>query len=342
MSDGYHLDDELLRRSPQPCSGASSPELPTLLAPSNTPNERSFRLRGKRFFFTWSQVEWTTDHAQVKTLLDSIATVEYTIIAREQHKDGGTHFHAAVQFTKSQDRKVSGHADLDGQHPNIKNKANARAWEAAKDYCKKDGQFKEYGEQDTNSGELLGSKIDELYDQAEDFYAFLKLCLDNSVPFGYCQASWNAKQTRSPTIDVGETSAGIIESPILRALRWADTSRAIVIVGPTGCGKTTWAVEHAPRPALFVSDIDDLKSFRVGFHNSIIFDDMCFSGDHTGKGQWPVQKQIHLVDFHMQRSIRCRYTTARIPAGVHKVFTCNEYPFSWSDAIARRVLRIDV
>jgi len=303
---------------------------------------RTFRLRGKKFFFTWSQVSWTTTHADIKQKLDAIGTVEFAIIARELHADGGVHFHAAVQFERSQDRKITGHADIDGQHPNIKNKANARAWSAAKEYCKKDGCFEEFGTDSEDDRELLGSKIDELYAQAEDFYSFLKLCLDASVPFGYCQASWNAKQTRSPTIDVGETSAGTITAPILLNLGWATTDKAIVIVGPTGCGKTTWAIKHAPRPSLFVSDIDDLKSFRVGHHKSIIFDDMCFNGDAMGKHAWPVQKQIHLVDFYMQRSIRCRYTTARIPAGVHKVFTCNEYPFSWSDAIERRVLRIDI
>lgn len=337
MSDTGEAMVERLCGSPQLSRRSSSPELHHLL-----PQAPKFRLRGKRFFFTWSQIPWDLAHEDIKLVLDSIDEIEYAIIGRELHQDGNAHYHAAVQFAKQQDRKISRHADAGGQHPNIKNKANGRAWEAAKEYCKKDGQFKEFGEQDTETGELLGTKIDELYEQADDFYSFLKLCLDNSVPFGYCQASWNAKQTRSPTIDVGEVGAGAIESPILRQLVWADSERAIVIVGPTGCGKTTWALNHAPKPALFVSDIDDLKSFRVGFHKSIIFDDMCFSGDHTGKGAWPVQKQIHLVDFHMQRSIRCRYTTARIPAGVHKIFTCNEYPFTWSDAIARRVLRIDI
>jgi len=121
-------------------------------------------------------------------------------------------------------------------------------------------------------------------------------------------------------------------------LRFDRTCRqSLVIQGASGIGKTTWAKRNIPKPALMCSDIDDLKHFRRGYHIAILFDDMCFKGNIDGKGAWPRTSQIHLVDMENDRSIRCRHRNAMIPAGIFRVFTCNEYPFTEDSAIERRV-----
>lgn len=124
-------------------------------------------------------------------------------------------------------------------------------------------------------------------------------------------------------------------------LRFDPNSRlSLVVEGASGIGKTTWAKRHIPKPALMCSDIDDLKHFRRGYHVSVLFDDMCFKGNADGKGAWPRTSQIHLVDMENDRSIRCRHRNAMLPAGVFRIFTCNEYPFLDDPAINRRVQHI--
>lgn len=73
----------------------------------------------------------------------------------------------------------------------------------------------------------------------------------------------------------------------------------------------------------------------LGYHKSIIFDDVDFN-------HYPRTAQIHLCDFDNARDIHVRYGTAHIPAGIAKVFTCNEWPLSSDPAVMRRVKRINV
>jgi hypothetical protein len=109
--------------------------------------------------------------------------------------------------------------------------------------------------------------------------------------------------------------------------------KSTVLIGPSGIGKTTWAKKNAPKPCLFVSHLDVLRKFRAGYHKSIIFDDMKFT-------HFPVQSQIHLVDWQDVRQIHCRYGCATIPANTTKVFLCNEVVFTDHPAIERRVISI--
>lgn len=81
--------------------------------------------------------------------------------------------------------------------------------------------------------------------------------------------------------------------------------------------------------------MDVLRSFRAGYHKSIIFDDMAFS-------HLPREAQIHITDTSDEAHIHCRYGYAIIPAGVQKIFTANIYPFLVDPAIERRLYKIKV
>lgn len=106
---------------------------------------------------------------------------------------------------------------------------------------------------------------------------------------------------------------------------------SVVVWGESGCGKTTLAMTLLPN-ALIVTHMDDLMRYNDKF-DGIIFDDMSFL--HT-----PREAQIHIVDNAIPRSIHCRYNVARIPAGVKKIFTTNNYNggiFLDDVAIQRRI-----
>lgn len=304
----------------------------------------TFRLRGRAHFLTWSQVPDDTTHENIFTTLGTFLPYQYAIVAKERHADGGLHFHAYVEWERPADRVANDRLDLPGTHPNILAKRDRRARAAARRYCLKDGDFQEKGETSILGEEESQETLCERASACSSWRVWLDLSFKSNIPFAYAQAAWAASQTQSVTITDDWTDDGTISAPLLQWIRYDENdSRALVLLGPSGIGKTTWAARYAPRPALLVSHADDLRAFREGHHRSIIFDDMQFAPDPTsGYRGWPRTSQIHLLDFFLTRSIHCRYVNARIPKGIFKVFTCNVFPFTEDPAIRRRIKVIDL
>lgn len=305
-----------------------------------------FRLRSKHVLFTWAQLE--SDHATVFTTIDQYLPIAKCVIARELHQDGNPHFHAYVQFEYTPDRLLTTQLDIAGTHPNCKPKGSKAAQKTAAEYCRKGNDWIDFGfdeeEEEPTGDDSKPHSICEQIKQYEYWNDAIDYGCRNGIPFSYVQAAFNSRlSVPPPSFNPGDEITGTIHSNTLRFMQYdPSSSRALILEGPSGCGKTTWAKRNMPRPCLFVSHIDDLKYLRPDYHASIIFDDMSFTGDESGKGAWPLTSQIHLVDFENQRSIHCRYSNAVIPAGIHKCFTCNpgRYPFSYDAAIQRRVYHV--
>lgn len=120
-------------------------------------------------------------------------------------------------------------------------------------------------------------------------------------------------------------------------------NRCLLVLGPTGCGKTTWALRNAPVPFLLVTHVDDLGYLDPKVHKSIVFDEVRCTGNLDGKGQWPLQEQIKLIQWETEASIKIRYKLARIPAKLPKIFTCTDkYCLSGNPQIKRRVQTINL
>jgi len=154
---------------------------------------------------------------------------------------------------------------------------------------------------------------------------WLTQCCENKIPHGYAIDIWNIHNTKDfCTLDAFDLSnAQYIKDIRLSIMAEVPSGlRSIVIVGPSGCGKTTWAKLRSTKPTLIVTHMDDLKNFKIGYHHSIIFDDMSFT--HLD----PVL-QIPICDNYDNRSLHCRYSVAQIPKGTQKIFTCNVNPFKF-------------
>jgi len=149
----------------------------------------------------------------------------------------------------------------------------------------------------------------------------------------YAKAIWDNYHTDTiMTLTADMTFEGDIDPRFTKIIDNTElhNNLTLLIVGEAGIGKTTWAKRTIPKPCLFVTHIDDLRKFKVGFHVSILFDDVSVT-------HFPETAQIHLVDWENPRSVHVRYGTARIPAGVRKIFTCNALPVSiHHPAISRR------
>lgn len=67
------------------------------------------------------------------------------MVAQEQHEDGSPHIHAYVRFAKEKDVRKQEYFDIDGFHGNYQ---TAKSSIAVTRYCKKDGNFIQFGDID--------------------------------------------------------------------------------------------------------------------------------------------------------------------------------------------------
>lgn len=291
-----------------------------------------YRLRGTHFLFTWAQTD--TDHVTVFNLLDSYSDVSGAVLARELHTDGEPHFHAFVEFASSLDRRLTTQLDIDGKHPNVKPKRYKRDRLDAAEYCKKGDQWITFGTLDSEDQGCDTPDLLSLIGECDTFGDVLNLCYSANIPFQLAKSAWNfLGGTRPKTWGVGEHYNGLINSRDLLDLDYADDEppTSLILVGPPGCGKSSWAIEKMPRPSLVVKHLEDLLHFRKDIHKSIIFDDI--ECTHL-----PRQTQLQIVDREQTCTIHLRHVVTRIPEFVPRVFTCNfgHLPVDLTDGAIKR------
>lgn len=305
-----------------------------------------FRVQGKYLFLTYSQADFDIDEFYHWISTGPLAPygVVRAIICRELHQNGGSHRHVAIELRRRYDSRNPRCFDYNGFHGCYE---QARSWAAVKKYCKKTEDWKGYGEA-TDAEEDEDIACDDIYEGRPSeivYYAeqaqgekrlFLAWCIAKNIPHGYYREAWNmVYDNKAEVFSSTDVIPGQICMPYLSFLDFDSNSRrALVLQGPTGVGKTTWALRNAPKPCVLVSQMDDLKTISPQIR-CIIFDDMDFK-------HMPRTSQIHIVDFDRRRAIYCRYGNAVIPAGMLKIFTCNEFPFTEDPAIRRRINLVDL
>lgn len=282
-----------------------------------------FRLQSKDIFLTYPKAK--CDFESLYNHIISLPKLRYAIVCEELHQDLSIHFHAYLLFESKRDIKSERYFDFGHDHPNIE-KPKSRG--ASINYCKKDGKFREFGSLPDNK-----PVVQDIFVAAAtmDFESYFQSMYQSGVPYQYAKLAWDRKHIICREIMEHEIAGHI--DPRLHFVQ-PQPRKSTVLVGPTGCGKTQYAKYKASKPALFISDIDDLKSYHSGIQ-SLIFDDMSFV-------HWPTTTQIHLVDQDDTRSIRVRYAVVTIPAHTEKWFTCNSEPFIEHEAITRRLNKINL
>ena len=103
------------------------------------------------------------------------------------------------------------------------------------------------------------------------------------------------------------------------------TSGPVVVVGPTGIGKTSWVAAHAINPKI-VKNIEDVKAHDPGCNDLLIFDDVNFS---KRTAEWI----IALLDFKIDRTVDARHQPVKIPRWTPMIFTTNFHMNDWQTSI---------
>lgn len=300
----------------------------------------SFSINSSSLGFTYSQcnvepvklLNWLREEF-------SHYAVIHAVVSREQHQDGNYHLHAAIKLGRQFRSRDARFGDFNGFHPNC---VRPRSYPKWVEYVKKHGSYEEYGSLEIK-GSNRGASEQEVMANAtsKSRVEFLIWAGVNKVQ--YAKDIWdglNNNKHSMITITEDQIIGGTIDpkfQKLIMEVNWVQ-DKCLFLIGDSGIGKTTYAKQIIPKPCLFVTHIDDLKKFQIDFHKAILFDDVCFN-------HYPVQSQIHLVDFENPRSIHVRYGIAQIPAGVPKIFTCNEDPVNLEHAAIRRrsqVIRCDV
>ena len=297
--------------------------------PPNNGTRARFRFNARNVFLTYSTLERYecgspgSFRDAVISLLVGLGAKHY-VVAIERHQSGEHHVHAVAKFGRKLDSTDCKLFDVFGVHPNIQ---SARSYGACVAYCKKDANFLE--ETLPESESVSAAITINHFDLARDltFEEWVNYCIDMKIAYGYCDRIWKEVNNISVcTISDSDIIVGSLcdslstLTPIL--------TKSMVLIGQPGCGKTTWAKLHAPKPCLFVTHFDVLREFKD--HKSIIFDDMDFK-------HLPRTSQIHLVDMENTRAVHRRYGITIVPANTFKIFTANEFPFMEDPAIRRRI-----
>lgn len=288
-----------------------------------------FQLNAKQLSITYPQC--SADKNEIlRFLQQTFPRALYIAVSKEAHLDGRPHLHCGVSLDAPHRTRDSRFLDYQTFHPNIQGTRNFGKWV---DYLKKDGDWVEHGTPPVEKTKRVAVDEEELIEAAKTMQEgeFLAYCSVNRLL--YAKALWDAYHTDTVmTLTSDMDFEGNIDPRFESLVSTAEfhDNLSLLIVGEAGIGKTTWAKRTIPKPCLFVTHIDDLRKFKVGFHVSILFDDVSFT-------HFPDTAQIHLVDYENPRSVHVRYGTARIPAGVRKIFTCNTFPVSISiPAVLRR------
>lgn len=289
----------------------------------------AFKFDSTSFFLTYPQsgdLEWTDIADHLKSLKD----IDWLRICKELHEDGQPHHHAVGKFKSRYQSRNSRCFDVKGKHPNIQ---SIRSIKRAIEYVSKDGEFHDIGTVPDGSGDDVDwLEIAKNSTEAE----FYKHAMSKRLPFMYAKKFWDLG-SKAPTHEIGldyephpdakECFELMLHQPV--------PGKSTVLIGDSGCGKSTWAKRVCEKPALWVRHLDVLRLFRKGYHKSIIFDEQTFL-------HLPRETQIQLVDQHDEAHIHVRYGYAIIPANVPKIFTANRQIFLDDPAINRRIHQITI
>lgn len=221
---------------------------------------KGFRVNAKRFFVTYPQCDITP--ANLLGHFKTLGLVTRYVIGQEEHKDGGKHLHAVVEYAQKMNIKDSRFFDMNGFHPNFQGVKN---WSQSSAYCKKDGNYIE------------------------------EVSFDDSTPDNYRKRkadmkAWSNDKAAKARTDVVWPIAlpdGSTHHPLGK-------KRHLWIVGPADSGKSTWAMNTFDGMKVFLRSPTKYPFEGYQGEEVIIYDDI-----YPTQEEWLNVSMTHWNNMHV-------------------------------------------
>jgi len=158
------------------------------------------------------------------------------VCCEEHHQDGGTHYHAYIEYDKRIDRTIASQWDFNGQHPNIQHKTTDTARENAFYYCTKEADFRcseqwECGYESVAPATTSSKpRLEDGLNASTSLLQFMQWAIDNDVPIGAIAPVWGASKSNAETITDDTEIVGENLSPELQLRTYESTTRRTVVV----------------------------------------------------------------------------------------------------------------
>jgi len=277
-----------------------------------------FRFDTKTLYLTYSQCSLPKEEvfSQLGDILskENNEILEY-IVAEEKHQSGDGHLHCYLTLRnqlRSRNQRLLDLVGLEEEiyHPNIQGRVKSPR--RCMEYCRKEGQYLTNIPISLSKNGTWGNMLDLA--KSGDLQKARELIANNEPRDSIIYA------TQINTALLAVTRAAVRDTTALTMERYPDLpnwdrKKTLIIQGESGLGKTCLARLLLPT-ALFCTHVDTLKSFQLGVHKGIIFDDLEFK-------HLPRTTQIHVTDTADPRDIHCRHTCAFIPEDIPRIITTN-------------------
>jgi len=266
----------------------------------------------KDFIFTINN--YTDEELVELCCIQEQSFVQYMCYGKEVGPECGTpHIHVMICFKKK--KTIGGaRALMPKRAANFEPRKGTP--DECRNYCKKDGDFVEFGEwphkqvgekrarDETDYGAVIDA-IKDGQDLKTIVASFPEVGLKNfaslKAVYGLFQPLFSFTRYAGPFEQFYPYS-------------W-DKSKSLILIGKPGIGKTQWALNEFENPML-CRNLNALRAFDCNLFDGLVIDDC----DFTGR---PRSDVLNILEVEQPCSFRVLYGVACIPAGIPRIFCFN-------------------
>lgn len=257
----------------------------------------------------------------------------------EQDPTPYAHTHVAVLFKKKLDSTDTALFDIDGVHPNAKNRRSLPWIQYLFDKyhkgfkVKKNGKkyyiepvklFQDEPENWTSSRILLRAVAEA--PNAMDAFEIADVSVKSIGDVLSVRRECQRKRKHVHEWDED------CDKSRFKTIEW-DRKRSLVLLGPSQCGKTSWACAQFENP-IMVGELNELRGVDWTGIDGVVFDEADFAN-------FKRKTQIFMLDMKYTRTIKVADYTVTIPKGMPRIFCNNQRCFSELPEINNRFVPKD-